>query len=140
MSRPRLLSGTQIVLGKFANEAMFWWPIGVAPYPELREEMRKNQSMATLVAGYSACNSVSLRDLDLIRGVRIAITAGGQRDDVEMTRKFGRVLGGNNSDCKAFVVREAVHLWDLQFPELFAKGIRAWVERSEMPEEFEVLI
>lgn len=121
------------------SEAMFWAPIGVAPFPELREVMRGNSSYELLVAGYSACNSVTLEDLAEIRGVRVAIVAGAKRDDVEMTREAGKVLGRENEGCKAFVVRGAVHLWDLQFPELFANGVKAWVEGSELPEGFEVL-
>ena len=49
------------------------------------------------------------------------------------------MLNSKNPECKAFVVRDAVHLWDLQLPELFARGVRAWVDGSEMPTEFEVL-
>lgn len=74
-----------------------------------------------------------------IRGVRIAVVAGGKRDQVAQTREMGKVLASMNSECKAFVVRDAVHLWDLQLPELFAQGVRAWIEGIEMPEEFELL-
>jgi hypothetical protein len=42
--------------------------------------------------------------------------------------------------CKAYVVRKAVHGWDLQFPELFAEGIRAWVLDEDMPVEYEELV
>lgn len=102
--------------------------------------MRGNSSYELLIAGYSVCSSVALEDLAEIRGVRVAIIAGAKRDDVDMTREAGKVLRRDgNEECKAFVVREAVHLWDLQFPELFANGVRAWVEGGEMPEEFEVL-
>jgi pimeloyl-ACP methyl ester carboxylesterase len=139
MSRPRLLGGVEIVLGKFATDAMFWFSLGVEPVPGLREEFRKNQSMALLRAGYSACTAVTLEDLAEIRGVKVAIVAGGKRDSVEQTREVGRMLRSKDQECKAFVVRDAVHLWDLQLPELFAQGVRAWVDRSEMPKEFEVL-
>jgi pimeloyl-ACP methyl ester carboxylesterase len=140
MGQPRLLGGAGIVLSSLAaTDAMFWWPIGVEPVPGLREEFRKNQSMALLTAGYTAVHAVSLEDLAEIDGVRIAIVAGGKRDGVGETREAGRVLSGKNPECKAFVVREAVHLWDLQLPELFAQGVRAWVEGNEMPKEFEVL-
>ena len=139
MSRPRLLGGVEIVLGKFATESMFWFSLGVKPVPELGEEFRKNQSMALLRAGYSACTAMTLEDLAEIQGVRVTIVAGGKRDSVEQTREVGRMLRGKGEGCEAFVVRDAVHLWDLQLPELFARGVRAWIERSEMPMEFEVL-
>ena len=139
MSHPRLLAGLGIVLSTLATDNMFWLPIGVEPLPALRDEFRKNQSMALLTAGYTAVHAVRLQDLAEIDGVRIAIVAGGKRDGVEDTREAGRVLSARNPECKAFVVRDAVHLWDLQLPELFARGVRAWVEGSDMPKEFEVL-
>lgn len=139
MSHPRLLGGVGIVLGGLVTDKMFWLPIGVEPLPSLREEFRKNQSMALLTAGYTAAHAVGLEDLAKIDGVRIAIVAGGKRDSVKDTMEAGRVLRSKNLECKAFVVRDAVHLWDLQLPELFAQGVRAWVDGREMPEEFEVL-
>ncbi|TLD21768.1 Alpha/Beta hydrolase protein [Venturia nashicola] len=139
MDRPWLLANFQLGINKWLpiSENMFWKPIGVAPFPELREVMRGNSSCELLVAGYSACSCVLMGDLEGIGDVRVALIAGGRRDNVEGTREAGRVLrrlGG-----RAFVVREAVHLWDLQFPELFAAGVRAWVEGRELPGEFEVL-
>lgn len=139
MSNARLLGGVGIVSSRLATDKMFWMPIGVEPLPSLREEFRKNQSMVLLTAGYTAVHAVRLEDLAKIEGVRIAIVAGGKRDSVEDTRAAGRVLSSKNTECRAFVVRDAVHLWDLQLPELFARGVRAWVEGSEMPQEFEVL-
>ena len=140
MSQPRLLGGVGVVAGRLAaTDAVFWWPIGVEPLPGLRDEFRSNQSMALLTAGYTAVGAVRLEDLADIDGVRIAIVAGGKRDSVGDTREAGRVLSSKNPECKAFVVRDAVHLWDLQLPELFARGVRAWVDGSEMPTEFEVL-
>jgi hypothetical protein len=49
------------------------------------------------------------------------------------------VLKSKNAECKAFVLQEAVHLWDLQLPELFAQGVRAWVTGAQMPRDFEEL-
>ncbi|KAF2792224.1 alpha/beta-hydrolase, partial [Melanomma pulvis-pyrius CBS 109.77] len=139
ISRPRLLGGIEILSGKFTTEWLFWAYIGVEPFPKLREEMRRNHSMELLSAGYGACTEVTMESVAEIRGVRIAIVAGGKKDDVEQTRETGKVLANANPECKAFVVRDAVHLWDLQLPELFAQGVRAWVEGSEMPKEFELL-
>jgi pimeloyl-ACP methyl ester carboxylesterase len=138
MGHPRLLVGVGIV-GSKVPDSMFWKPIGIEPLPGLREVFRENQSMALLTAGYNAVHAVTLEDLAKIQGVRIAIVAGAKRDSVEETREAGKVLSGKNPECKGFVVREAVHLWDLQLPELFAQGVRAWVEGSEMPKEFEML-
>jgi hypothetical protein len=139
MSQPRLLAGIGIVGSSIASEKMFWAPMGVDPVPGLREEFRKNQSMALITAGYTTTNAFRLEDLEKIEGVRIAIVAGAKRDSVKDTREAGRVLSSKNVACKAFVVRDAVHLWDVQLPELFAQGVRAWMNGIEMPKEFEVL-
>jgi pimeloyl-ACP methyl ester carboxylesterase len=138
-SKPRLLGGITLATDKLATDAVFWWSRGLEPLPGLREEIRKNSSMALLKAGYAACVEVSLERLAEIRDVRIAIVAGGKLDSVEDARNAGKVLRKNNPQCKAFVVRNAIHWWSLQFPELFARGVRDWVEGSEMQKEFEAL-
>jgi len=90
------------------------------------------------------------------RGVRILVVAAGKQDDVEAAREMGRVWreddhlareerGGTRTrtrtKSKAAVVRGAVHAWNLQFPEVFAEGIKAWVEgREELPVEYEELV
>lgn len=140
MSQARLLAGIGVVANKIVNsDALFWAPIGVEPLPALREEMRKNQTMELLTAGYTTVHAVTLEDLARIDGVRIAIVAGAKRDSVSDAQEAGKVLRRKNSKCRAFVVRKAVHLWDLQHPELFANGVRAWIEDGEMPEAFEML-
>jgi pimeloyl-ACP methyl ester carboxylesterase len=139
LSRPRLLGGLTIGLGRLATDSMFWSSLGLEPLPGLREEFLKNQHMELLRPGYVVATEASLEDFAKIRGVRIAIVAGEKGDNVEGTREAGRILGSKTPECKAFVVRGAVHLWDLQFPELFAQGVRAWVDGSEMPKGFEVL-
>jgi hypothetical protein len=71
---------------------------------------------------------------------RVLIVAGGKGDDVKGTKSMGMVLRESGSPLsKATVVRKAYHAWDLQFPELFAAGIRAWIEEKELPAQFEVL-
>ena len=139
ISRPRLMGSIEALGGMLSTESMFWGPIGVEPFPELRKEMRRNYSKETLREGYAACIEMTVERIAEIRGVRVAIVAGGRRDDVEQTREAGKVLARTNEECKGFVVRKAVHLWDLQLPELFANGVMAWVEGSEMPQEFELL-
>jgi pimeloyl-ACP methyl ester carboxylesterase len=139
MSQAWLLAGVGIVGSRIANEKMFWAPIGVDPVPGLREVFRDNQSMALLTAGYNTIHAFRLEDVGRIEGVRIAIVAGAKRDSVKDTREAGRVMSSRSPGCKAFVVRDAVHLWDVQLPELFAKGVRAWINDFEMPKEFELL-
>ena len=74
------------------------------------------------------------------KGNRILTIAGGKNDDVETTRKMGQILRESGSPASlAAVVRKAVHPWDLQFPELFAAGIKAWIDGSSLPKEYEIL-
>ncbi|KAI1850594.1 hypothetical protein JX265_004304 [Neoarthrinium moseri] len=77
------------------------------------------------------------------KGVRICLVAGGKQDDFEGTRNTGRdyrTLGtGEAQQSRAYIVREAIHAWNLQYPELYAKGIQAWIEKWQMPPEFELL-
>ncbi|ORY74801.1 Alpha/Beta hydrolase protein [Protomyces lactucae-debilis] len=138
-SRPRFLARLSIVMASLATDAMFWYPIGIKGLPGLREEMRRNQSMSLLTIGYSAACSFTLADIAAIKDVRIAIVAGARRDNVENTLRAGKALVQNNPACCAFVIRRAVHLWDLQIPQVFAAGVEAWINHAEMPSEFEVL-
>ena len=76
----------------------------------------------------------------MIEQTRVMLIAGGKNDDVEATRLAGQIIKEKCPGSRAFVVRDAVHGWDLQFPELFAHGVRAWVEGvEELPREFEEL-
>ncbi|KAJ6038596.1 alpha/beta-hydrolase [Penicillium canescens] len=138
-SQPRLLTGLIRCISSLANERMFWLSLGVKPVPGLREQCRKNQSMALLTAGFTELVKITRESLAEIKGVRIAIIAGAKLDNVRDATDAGKILGSANPECKGFVVREAIHWWDLQFPELFARGIRAWIEGREMPKECELL-
>ena len=72
-------------------------------------------------------------------GVRCLMVAGGREDPVEVTKEAGRILNGVCDQSRAVVVRKVGHAWDLEEPELFAEGVRAWVEGRVLPEEFEIL-
>jgi pimeloyl-ACP methyl ester carboxylesterase len=141
-SRSLLLSGLIAMAGTVANERMFWASLGkdVEPIPGLKVEVQKNQNMKTLRPVFDELASFSVHNLTQITDIRIAIVAGGKRDSVEDTREAGRVLREGNPECRVFVVRDAIHWWSLQKPELFAHGVRAWVEGKEMPKEFEPLL
>jgi pimeloyl-ACP methyl ester carboxylesterase len=71
--------------------------------------------------------------------MRTLAVAGGRQDDVEGTRRLGHVLRTGCAESRAAVVHGAVHAWDLQWPELFARGVEAWVEGRELPGEFREL-
>jgi len=141
-SRSLLLSSLITVVGTLSNERLFWASLGkdVEPIAGLREEVQKNQNVRTLRPVFDELASFSVDRLTQITNVRIAIVAGGKQDSVENTKEAGRVLREGHPACRAFVVRDAIHWWSLQKPELFAQGVRAWIEGKEMPQEFEPLL
>lgn len=141
MQHPRLLSGIVTFASMLATEKIFWATLGGAqPIPGLRAEVQGNQNMATLRPIYEELATITNDNLAAIDGsVRIAIVAGGKLDNVPDTKTAGEVLRQKNPDSCAFVVRNAIHWWSLQFPELFAQGLRAWIEEKAMPEEYEIL-
>lgn len=142
MSRSLLLSGMVTVIGRLANEKVFWASFGkeVTPFPGLREAVQANQNIATLKPVFEELGLVTLDRLAQIKGTRIAIIAGGKQDSFKSTIEVGKVLRRQNPACSAFVVREAIHWWSLQMPEVFVEGVRAWVEGSEMPDIYEPLL
>jgi pimeloyl-ACP methyl ester carboxylesterase len=139
-SQSRLLSGIIVVAGRLATERVFWASLGVEPIPGLRAEVRDNQNMTLMRSVFDELVAVTLETFAEIEGVRIAIIAGGKQDNVEDTVKAGEVLRSKNPECNAFVVRKAIHWWSLQLPEVFAQGVRAWVEGSEMSVVYEPLL
>jgi hypothetical protein len=136
------LSGLITIAGTLANERIFWASLGkdVKPIPGFRVEVQKNQNMGTLRPVFDELASITVDNLKLITNIRIAIVAGGKGDSVEDTREAGRVLRERNPECRAFVVRDAMHWWSLQKPELFAQGVKEWIEGKEMLKEFESLL
>lgn len=76
-------------------------------------------------------------------GIRTCVIAAGKMDQVDSVKEMGSVLRkeGKKMGVKnvAVVVRNAYHPWHLQFPVLFADGIRAWVLGDDLPPEFEIL-
>lgn len=78
------------------------------------------------------------------KGIRIGLIAGGKQDDVEGARETVKLYKGDTNTgeglkSRAFLVREAIHAWNLENPLLFARGIQAWIEGWPMPPEFELL-
>ena len=103
---------------------------------DLRAEMWTNSKFSTLKSAYrSIGKDGGLTPLPM----RALAVAGGLQDSIKGTRAFGRDFRKGNKLSRACVVRKAIHAWDLQFPELFAQGVRAWVEERELPPEFEIL-
>jgi pimeloyl-ACP methyl ester carboxylesterase len=125
-----------------------YWKInakaGVLKDSDLRKENRANFSKNLVANGFGGSLSVTLDTIGQIKGARVLAVAGGQQDNVDMTKRVGNALrkagGVESSECKAVVVRKAIHGWDVEYPKLFAEGIRAWIERRDLPEEYEELV
>lgn len=108
---------------------------GMARNEGLYADMVGNLTWENVRDGYTSILELSFGDVKRMEGVRILAVAGGEEDDIGSARK----MGGGIREGGAVVVRGAVHAWDLQFPELFAGGVLAWVEGRELPVEFESL-
>lgn len=78
---------------------------------------------------------------------RILICAGDVQDDVPGAKEAAKLIretaeqrgDTEGSRTRGFAVKGGVHGWNLQLPELFAQGIRAWVREEDLPSEFEPL-
>ncbi|KAK3353731.1 Alpha/Beta hydrolase protein [Lasiosphaeria hispida] len=144
--RPRVVFGLMWAL-ESVPDAVYWWMAGrsgMRRFEELRGEMARNRRWEVVSGVYTSiladCGWEEVRGID---AVRVLDVAAGKQDDVEAARKVGRVWRDTGVrerlGSRAVVVRDAVHAWDLQLPELFAGGIRAWVEGTELPGRFEDL-
>lgn len=112
---------------------------------ELLKEIKRNntarlyETIARETGNWSRSDMVEVGKMDK----RIALVAAGKQDNVEGMRDMGQLLEslGSNAgrDSRAFVVPDAIHAWNLQFPLLFARGVRAWIEKAPLPEAFEPL-
>ncbi len=67
---------------------------------------------------------------------RSLVVAGVLVDSEEECRVRGRELRAGNEESRAFKVEGVRHAWHLQNPDLFARGIKAWMERGKLPDEF----
>lgn len=64
---------------------------------------------------------------------RACIVSGVLDDGERDFRMRGKQLRVGNGGSKAFKVEGKRHVWDLQDPDLFVRGIKAWMEGREMP-------
>jgi len=121
--------------------AWLYWKLcswqGIKRHDELLVEMRANAQVELISDCYSTI--LELNDDMPAPNIRALTIAAGLQDDIESTRTMGQKLKETSSNNKAAVVKNAVHAWDLQSPELFAAGVQAWIEDRELPEEFELL-
>lgn len=136
----------------YINRTLLWLPPwlynsisswqGLRRHDELRQEMISNGTFSLIRDAYCSILEFSKDNLTKIgtTGKRVLAVAGGRHDDVESTRQMVKLLKQNGSpQSKAVVVKRAVHGWDLQFPELFAQGIKAWIEEDALPHDYDNL-
>ena len=121
--------------------------LGLRQSDELVAELRDNITWPLVQDMFPWILSFTLDDVRQLR-VRTLSIAGAKGDDVPMLERTADALRGRRTDrgeawpedgSGAVVLREAAHAWDLQFPELFAQGVAAWVEGGKLPDEFERL-
>jgi hypothetical protein len=67
---------------------------------------------------------------------RTCVVAGILDDKEKACAERGEQLRVGNSESRAFKVEGKRHAWDLQDPELFASGIKSWMEHKELPAEY----
>jgi pimeloyl-ACP methyl ester carboxylesterase len=124
-------------------ESMYWWLAGrrgLLRHPELRVEMRRNRRWEVVRDVYSSILELGWEEVREITEVRTLSIAGGVQDQVNATRKMGIIWKEEGlRESKAVVVRDAMHAWDLQLPDLFAEGVKSWVEGRDLPARFEEL-
>ena len=102
----------------------------------IRQELWKNSKFSTLRAGFDSIHkSGGVKPLP----APCLVVAGGLQDSINTARLAGQTLRKGNEKSVACVVRRAIHAWDLQFPELFAQGVRCWFEDRDLPSGFEIL-
>jgi pimeloyl-ACP methyl ester carboxylesterase len=122
------------------------WKAGLKEHAELKNEIAANNDWTLVDRAYGglakwgqeAVGEVAAKDK------RILAIAGDQGDNVEgmkeMAEKFRQEGSWDGKKSTAYVVKDAIHGWNLQFPELFAQGIQAWVEEKPLPEGFASLL
>ncbi|EGX93783.1 alpha/beta hydrolase fold-1 [Cordyceps militaris CM01] len=80
--------------------------------------------------------------------VRVLLIAGAKGDNVPIMERTAEALMSRRTiyneawpedGSGAVLIRDATHGWDMQFPELFAQGVSAWVLGEDLPKEFERL-
>ncbi|KAK0672603.1 putative hydrolase [Cercophora samala] len=128
-----------------------WWYqwqaslLGLKLDLELIEEMKGNITWEVVQDMFPWILSFGLDDVRRLK-VRTLHIAGAKGDDVGMMVRTAEALRDRKTEqggvwpedgSGGFVLREGVHGWDMQFPELFADGVRVWVEGGSVLEQFE---
>ncbi|KAM0549550.1 hypothetical protein ACHAPJ_009366 [Fusarium lateritium] len=144
--RPNLLHyGLKFVLnsGIYSFSA---WKTGLKDHIQLKSEIAANNDWTLVNNAYGGLTKWRQEAVDEVakEDKRILAVAGDQGDNLEGTKELAETfrLHGREDGKKstARVIKGAIHGWNLQFPELFAEGIIAWVEEKPLPEGFVSLL
>lgn len=139
--RPSMIYYCLASFVKYCPDWLYWsmcsW-VGLKRHDDLRKDMKRNFSFGLVTDAYGTILNFTQDDVSGISTRTLAV-AGGAQDDVEATREMGRALRRNCPTSKAAVAKGALHAWDLQFPELFARSVRAWMENLALPYGLEEL-
>jgi len=104
---------------------------GMKMTPEYANEMIGNMTWTNSRSAYG-CLAREYK-LEPVAARTLAVAAG-KDDPVNLLPAQVEVLQKGNKKSSGAVARGAVHAWDLQFPDLFAAGIVAWIEEKELPD------
>ena len=67
------------------------------------------------------------------------VVAGTTHDPIPYTITLAKELRENCAESRAVKLEGLPHSWGTVDPELFAKGVAAWIERRELPNRFEAI-
>ncbi|KAI0538841.1 Alpha/Beta hydrolase protein [Xylaria digitata] len=145
-THPRALYPLLAATTTWIPDSTYRWAtgrMGLLPHGELYVEMQSNFSFELVKLGYGELAEFTLESgiSALARaGVRTLVLVGEVVDDARTAGLMGRLLKENGSpESKAVLVTSAQHLWDLQFPLLFSRSAKAWIEDQELPAELKEL-
>lgn len=111
---------------------------------EMLKEIKRNGSSRLAKAAFS--DVLEWQDAELVevgkQDMRICMVGAGKEEDVKSACDAAKVLkqqsrGGEGGDTRAYFIRDAIHTWNVQSPAVFAKGIQCWIERQNLPKEYE---
>lgn len=121
--------------------------MGLKLSDELVDEMRGNITWPLVKDMFPWILTFTCDDIEQLK-VRTLSIAGAKGDDVNTMKMVADALRRRKSSPSqpwpedgsgGVVIRKATHGWDMQLPELFAKGVVAWVNEGSLPIEFERL-
>jgi pimeloyl-ACP methyl ester carboxylesterase len=116
--------------------------VGLPRHLEFRKEIAENATYTLVREHFTALSQFDSKNVEAVAktGIKVLTVAGENGDDVDATRQMGETLRScGSSESQAMAVKKALHPWNNQFPELFAKGVRTWIEGGNFPVEYRML-